>query len=200
MRTRHADRLWLTAGAIVVALLLLVTWLWLVDPQRTEAAELREQTGTAETQARQLRERTAELAAAQAKIEQLTRIRDARLAALPAGSGVPAFLRQLQGSGNAAKVDVSGITVGMPTEEKTVPGVWSLPIQLSADGTVAQLGAFLDQLQGSGLKRAVLIQTAALSDGAGESTGTARKMSLSLSVKAFVAPPVGAGVPTVTSD
>jgi type IV pilus assembly protein PilO len=200
MRARHADRLWLIAGATVVALLVVVTWLWLVDPQRTEATELREQTGTAETQAVLLRKRTAELAVAQTKIDQLTRTRDARLAALPAGPGVPAFLRQLQASGTAAKVDVSGITVGMPAEEKTLPGVWSLPIQLTADGTVAQLSAFLDQLQGSGLKRAVLVQTAGLSGGGGEVTSAARVMSLSLSVKVFVAPPVGAGVPTVTTD
>jgi len=200
MRARHTDRLWLIAGATVVALLVIFTWLWLVDPQRTEATELREQTATADTQAVQLRKRTAELTAAQAKIDELTRTRDARLAALPAGSGVPAFLRQLQGSGTVAKVDVSGITVGMPAEEKALPGVWALPIQLTADGTVAQLSAFLDQLQGSGLKRAVLVQTTNLSGGGGESTGAARVMSLSLSVKVFVAPPVGAGVPTVTSD
>src|SRR4051794_36559674 len=99
MRTRHADRLWLIAGLAVVALLVTVTWLLLVSPQRTEAAQLREDTGTAETQAAQLRTRTAKLAAAQAKIGELTRTRNAQAAALPAGSGVPAFLRQLQASG-----------------------------------------------------------------------------------------------------
>jgi type IV pilus assembly protein PilO len=200
MRARRADRLWLVAGVTVVALLIAFTWLQLVSPQRTEAAELREQTATTEVQAAQLRTRTAQLAAAQAKIGELIRTRDARSAALPAGSGVPAFLRQLQAAGTAVDVDVSGITVGQPTEEKAVPGVWSLAIQLTADGTATKLGAFLDDLQGSGQKRAVLIQSASLSPGGGEATGTARVLSLSLSVKAFVAPPAGAGIPTVTSD
>ncbi|GAA3347897.1 hypothetical protein GCM10020358_64400 [Amorphoplanes nipponensis] len=200
MRTRHADRLWLIAGVAVVALLTAVTWLLLVNPQRAEADDLREQTGTAEAQAAQLRARTAKLAAAQSTIGELTRTRDARAAALPAGSGVPAFLRQLQGSGIKAGVDVSGITVGLPSAEKDVAGVWSLPIQLTADGTAAQLSAFLDELQGAGQKRAVLIQTAALGGGDSSTADAARELSLSLSVKAFVAPPAGGGVPTVTSD
>jgi type IV pilus assembly protein PilO len=200
MRARQSDRLWLIAGVAVVAVLIAFTWLQLVAPQRTEAIELREQTATTETQAAELRTRTAELAVAQAKIGELTRTRDARTAALPAGSGVPAFLRQLQAAGTAVGVDVSGITVGLPTEEKDVPGVWSLSIQLTADGTANQLGAFLDDLQGSGQKRAVLIQSAGLSTGGGKATGAARVLSLSLNVKAFVAPPAGAGVPAVTKD
>jgi Tfp pilus assembly protein PilO len=200
MRAYRSDRLWLIAGVVVVALLIAFTWLQLVGPQRTEAAELREQTATTETQAAQLRARTAQLASAQDNLGELTRTRDARIAALPAGSGVPAFLRQLQAAGTAVDVDVSGITVGLPTEEKGVPGVWSLPIQLTADGTATRLGAFLDDLQSSGQKRAVLIESAGLSAGSGESAGASPVMSLSLSVKAFVAPPAGAGVPTVTSD
>jgi Tfp pilus assembly protein PilO len=199
MRTRHADRLWVIAGLAVVALLGVVTWLLLVSPQRSEADELRGQTATAVTQADQLRARTAKLAAAQAKIDELTRTRDARARALPSDSGVPAFLRQLQASGNAVGVDVSGLTVGMPAEVKTVPGVWALSIQLTAEGTAAHLGSFLDQLQDSGQKRAVLIETANLSDDGG-GTAASRPMSLNLSVKAFVAPPAGAGAPTVTSD
>jgi type IV pilus assembly protein PilO len=201
MRARKSDRLWLISGVTVVALLIAFTSLRLVGPQRTEAAELREQTATTEAQAAQLRTRTAQLVAAQNKIGDLTRTRNARAAALPAGSGVPAFLRQLQAAGTAVGVDVSGVTVGLPTEEKSVPGVWSLPIQLTADGTAARLGAFLDDLQGSGQKRAILVQSASLSAGGSEAAeGTARVMSLSLNVKAFVAPPAGAGVPTVTSD
>jgi type IV pilus assembly protein PilO len=194
------DHLWLIAGVTVVALLVAVTWLRLVAPQRTDAAELREQTATTEMQATQLRTRTAQLAAAQTKIGELTRTRDARAAALPADSGVPAFLRQLQAAGTAVDVDVSGINVGQPTEEKAVPGVWSLPIQLTADGTADRLGAFLDELQGSGQRRAVLIQNAGLSSGGGTEAGAARVLSLSLTVKAFVAPPAGAGAPTVTTD
>nr|BFE76329.1 hypothetical protein GCM10020092_096300 [Actinoplanes digitatis] len=97
-------------------------------------------------------------------------------------------------------VDVSGITVGQPVAEESAPGVWALPIQLTAEGTASRLGAFLQRLQGSAQKRAVLIETANLASEGGEEMGVSRPMSLNLTVKAFVAPPPGAGAPTVTSD
>jgi hypothetical protein len=61
-----------------------------------------------------------------------------------------------------------------------------------------RLGAFLNQLQGADQKRAVLIEAANLSS-SGENA-TAGAQQLSLTVKAFVAPPVGAAAPTVTTD
>jgi Tfp pilus assembly protein PilO len=195
MRTRHADRLWMIAGAAVAALLGVVTWLLLVTPQHNETDELHGQTDEAVAQVGKLRKRTAELAAAHAHVDQLTRIRDARAAALPPDASVPAFLRQMQASGSAVDVDVSGITVGQPAEVEGVAGVWALPIELTAEGTVAHLGSFLDRLQSAGQKRAVLIESGELSGGDGEG-----QTGLKLAVKAFVAPPAGAGAPTVTSD
>jgi Tfp pilus assembly protein PilO len=197
MGARHADRLWMIGGVAVVALLGLITWLFLVSDQLTEADDFRKQTRTAQDQAETLRTRSARLAADQAKIDELTKKRDALAAALPSTAAVPAFLRQLQASGTTVGVDVSGITVGNPVEEGTVPGVWALPIQLTAEGTAAQLGAFLDQLQSAEQKRAVLIQAAGLSGG--DTTGGA-PLSLNLTVKAFVAPPAGAGAPTLTTN
>jgi Tfp pilus assembly protein PilO len=200
MGARQADRLWVAAGAAVIALLGVITWLLLVSPQLADADGLREQTATARTQADLLRARTAKLKADQARIGELKKERDARAAALPADSGVPAFLRQLQSSGTTVGVDVSGFTVGSPAQEGTVPGVWALPIQLTAEGTATQLGAFLDQLQGADQKRAVLVEAAGLSSDGGDATGAAAAMRLNLTVKAFVAPPVGAGAPIITSD
>jgi Tfp pilus assembly protein PilO len=200
MRTRHADRLWVIAGVAVVALLVVLTWLLLVKSQHTEAADLDEQTDAYVTQADKLRKQNAKLAADQAGIDELTKEYNALATALPPDSGVPAFLRQLQASGNVVDVDVSGVTVGQPEAEDSAPGVWALPIQLTAEGSAARLGAFLERLQGSAQKRAVLIETADLSDDDSEDTSADRPMSLSLTVKAFVAPPPGAGAPTVTSD
>jgi type IV pilus assembly protein PilO len=195
----HADRLWMIGGAVVVAVLVALTGLVLVAGQNSQADGFHEEIDTALAQAAQLRARTAKLKADQARIGELTRERDALKSALPADSGVPAFLRQMQSSGTALGVDVSGITVGAPAAVEDVPGVWSLPIQLTAEGTAARLGAFLDQLQGAAQKRAVLIETAAV-DTVGQGTGANQGLSLALSVKAFVAPPAGAGAPTVTTD
>ena len=195
MAARYADRLWMTAGATVVVLLALVTWFLLVDPKSDEVDELAEQTAGTSIQAVNLRKQIVKLQNDKKNIVKLTATRDALQDALPSDSGVPAFLRQLQASGTALGVDVSGITVGAPVREETADGVWALQIQLTAEGSAAKLGAFLNQLQGSDQKRAVLIEAVNLDAGA-----AADELSLSLTVNAFVAPPVGAGAPTVTTD
>ena len=196
MGTRHADRLWIAAGALVIALLTVVTWFLLVNPRAGEVDDLAEQTEVASLQAASLRKNTADLKAKQQNIVKLTAARDALQDALPSDSGVPAFLRQLQVSGTKVGVDVSGITVGTPEQEESMPGVWSLQIQLTAEGSANQLGDFLHQLQSSSQKRAVLIEAGNL-DASGDA---AADQSLSFTVKAFVAPPIGAGAPTVTTN
>lgn len=197
MRTAHADRLWIILGVLIAGVLTAVTYFFVVDRTSNDTEELTLQTESAQEQVVILRKRIAELKEAKKNEAKLTATRDGYRDALPATSGVPAFLRQLQASGTDVDVDVSGLTVGAPEEEKAVPGVWALSIQLTADGTAAHLDGFLRQLQGSDQKRAVLIEAANL--GAGE-TGKADALRLSLGIKAFVAPPVGSGVPTVTTD
>jgi type IV pilus assembly protein PilO len=198
MGARHADRLWIAAGAMVVALLAVATWFLAVSPQHADAAALRSDTETARAQADDLRARIVKLTADKASLSVLTKALNARKDALPADSGVPAFLRQLQATGTAVGVDVSGVTVGDPAPEEAVPEVWALPIQLTAEGTAERLGGFLQQLQGSDQKRAVLIQVADLSSfSEGPAAGT---LTLNLTVKAFVAPPAGAGAPSITTD
>lgn len=193
MGARITDRIWMLGGAALVLLLIVATWFLLVSPQRVEASDLETQTAGAHTQADQLRSRITKLNADKANLASLTQARDAKRAALPLDSGVPAFLRQLQSTGAKVGVDISGITVADPTQEATAAGVWSITIQLTAEGTEAQLNEYLQQLQGAGQKRAVLVQVASLST-------TENAQSLNLTVKAFVAPPVGAGSPSITTN
>jgi type IV pilus assembly protein PilO len=195
MGTRHADRLWLIAGAAVIALLSLVTWFFLVSPAYTEAEDLRGQTDTTRSQATELRKRTATLEKEKADLPSLEATLASYQDALPSDSGVPAFLRQLQNSGLSVGVDVSGVLVSNPIPQSESPGVWALPIQLTAVGTASELGKFLDLLQGADQKRAVLIESAAFN-----TDETSGALSLSLSVKAFVAPAIGVGAPVVTTD
>lgn len=198
MGGRHADRLWIIAGVAVIAVLGVATWILAVSPQRTEAADLRADTETAHAQADDLRARIVKLTADKANLSALKTALNARTDALPDTSGVPAFLRQLQATGTAVDVDVSGVTVGDPSPVEALPTVWSVPIQLTAEGTADDLATFLKQLQGADQQRAVLIETANLgSDNAGATTAD---LMLSLSIKAFVAPPAGAGTPTITTD
>ncbi|MEV4639242.1 hypothetical protein AB0J80_17995 [Actinoplanes sp. NPDC049548] len=179
----------------MTALLIAVTYFGVVSTARADAADLRSQTEDAQDLTRQLRKRVAKLAEEKKNEKKLTATRDLYRDALPSGSGVPAFLRQLQASGTALQVDISGISVGTPGELQTLPGVWSIQIQLSAEGTPAHLYDLLRELQGSEQKRAVLVESANLSIGEKE-----EETQLSLSLSAFVAPPAGSGAPTVTTD
>lgn len=198
MRARHADRIWMIAGAVVILLLGLVSWFLLIRPQEIETDDLTLQTDTARSQAADIRKRIAELKKEQASLPKLRATLRGYQDALPVDSGVPAFLRQLQAAGTDLDVDVSGITVSSPAEVAQVPGVWALPIQLTVDGTAANLGAFLDQLQGADQKRAVLVESANLT--LTDDSKPDGEMSVSLAVKAFVAPPLGSGAPTVTTN
>ena len=194
MLARHINRLWMIAGLAAIALLGLLTWSFAVSPQRSDTAALEEQTRAAHDQADVLRARIVKLKADKANLPALKEDLAARQAALPANSGVPAFLRQLQATGTKVGADISGITVGDPAAVDTLPGVWALPIQLTAEGTPAQLDGFLKQLQGADQKRAVLIEIANLTS-EGRAAG---ETSLNLTVKAFVAPP--AGTTTITTN
>ena len=202
MGARHADRLWMVAGAAVVLLLAVVSWFLLINPQKTEAADFRDQTETARAQAVDMRKRIVTLKKQKANLAKLKATLAGYQDALPADSGVPAFLRQLQAAGTDLNVDVSGVTVSTPAEVENLPGVWALPIQLTAEGSAENLSTFMQELQGTGQKRAVLIESANLTSAQVDesSTDKADKMSVSLAVKAFVAPPVGSGAPTVTKD
>ena len=202
MGARHADRLWMVAGAAVIVLLAVVSWFLLINPQKTEAADLKAQAEQARSQALDMRKRIATLKKQKANLPKLKATLAGYQDALPADSGVPAFLRQLQASGTELNVDVSGVTVSTPSEVENLPGVWALPIQLTAEGSGENLSTFLEELQGTDQKRAVLIESANLTSAqvAEGDTDKAGKMSVSLAVKAFVAPPVGSGAPTVTTD
>jgi Tfp pilus assembly protein PilO len=186
MSARHLNQLWMVAGLAAIALLGVLTWSFAVSPQRSDTAALEEQTQAAHDQADVLRARIVKLTADKANLPNLKDELAIRQAALPANSGVPAFLRQLQATGTKVGADITGITVGDPAPVDTSPGVWTLPIQLTAKGTTAQLDGYLKQLQGTGQKRAVLIEVANLA-----SEGESGDTSLNLTVKAFVAPPAG---------
>ena len=153
-----------------------MTWFFAVSPQHTEAAALRgSRPQAAHDQADDLRARIVKLTADKANLPTLKQDLERQQAALPADSGVPAFLRQLQATGTEVGVNISGITVGDPAPVETTPGVWALPIQLTAEGSPAQLDGFLKQLQGAGQKRAVLIEAANLTS---ESDAARAKPSL----------------------
>ncbi|AGL14718.1 type 4a pilus biogenesis protein PilO [Actinoplanes sp. N902-109] len=197
----RADRLWMLGGVVAIAVMAVITWFFLVSPQYAEAGDLRSQTDTAVSQASNLRKRIVELKKDKANLKKLQATLSSYQDALPADAGTSAFLRQLQDAGTDLGVSVSGITQGAPSDSTEIVGVKSIPIQLTVTGTAGELSDFLQQLQGGGQKRAVLIESATWGIAPDSSTADAAPdLSVILQLKAFVAPQVSAGAPAVTTD
>jgi type IV pilus assembly protein PilO len=200
MGAHRIDRVWLLGGVVAVILLVAGSWFLLIGPEFTQADDVRNQAGDAQTE---LITQKKELSKLQTQSKQLSALK-AKLTknqdALPTTSGVPAFLRQLQDSGTAVNVDVSVLTVASPQLSTDVSTVYELPITLTATGSSANLSKFLDRLQ-KVQARAVLVTAVSLTagtntDGSGSGSDAT---TASLSLKAFVAPPAGSK-PSLTTN
>jgi Tfp pilus assembly protein PilO len=189
--TRHGDRLWVIGGVVVAVALALISWFFLISPKYAEASDVHRQTEDTEVQIAVLNKRIAELDKQKSKLPQYRAALKASQNALPSDSGVPDLLRQLQTVGDDLDVNVTGVTVNNAVAQEGVPNVYSLPIALTLNGTAANLGKFLSQLQQT-QPRAVLINSMAVTSEAG-------KVSISLSLQAFVAVPAGQGAPSIAT-
>jgi len=200
MGARHADRLWIFGGVAIVLVLTVISWLFVISPKYAEADTVRTAVADTELKIVSLRKRIAELEKDRAKLPQFKRELARNRNALPADSGVPDFLRQLQSSGDALNVTVGGVNLSAPALVDGFTTVYSLPMTLTAEGSAENLASFLRQLQET-QPRAVLIDSVNVtSEKAGDAGGSdAGEVSVSLALKAFVAVPAGAGAPTITT-
>ena len=202
---RNTARLWMIAGAVVVVLLGVGGWFLLIGPTFTQAASVRAQAEDTRVQITALRAKLAGLQKKQAQLSTLKAKLKANRAALPADSGVPNFLRQLQASGDLTDVTVSALSVAAPVQTPDVPGVWQLQMTLNAAGEPEDLSAFLDKVQ-EHQARAVLIKSANLiedtsplssaSSTPSATPSTAASTSASASASASTAPTTPAPTPT----
>jgi Tfp pilus assembly protein PilO len=199
MGARHVDRIWIFAGAAVIVALTIASWFLLISPKYVEAAGIRDQAEGTRSQLVTLQRKLTDLQRDSAQLPQFRAALLKNQQALPLDSGVPDFLRQLQASGDKAGATVSNVTVAAPELVTGSTSVYEIPMTLSANGTTAQISAFLVRLQNV-QPRAVLIESANLT--AQTSTtdaATAIGSQINLMLKAFVAPPAGAGAPTITT-
>ncbi|GAB2482315.1 hypothetical protein [Jatrophihabitans fulvus] len=203
------ERTWLVAGLVAGLLLTLVGWLLFISPQRSETDDVNARAASVQVDNDTLRTRIRQLAGESRRMTSVRAALAAAQQALPGTSGVPDLLRTLQSLGGRTGVDVVTLSVGTPTDVTSVAagaaapagtapsaapvspaagpaaGVYALSISAQANGTPAQLEAFLDALQRN-QPRAVLVTQLTL--GGAEATTGRGATSLQLTMQAFVAP------------
>lgn len=183
MGARRGDRIWLVGGLLTIVALVAASWFLVISPKFAQADGVRADTETAELQLVQLRRDLANLARQEEQRAGFEASLRSRRIALPTSYNIPSFLRQLQDSGAAVRVKISGFSVASPTKSAKVANVVELPINLTAEGSAADLSRFVSRLQNV-QTRAVLVTSVSLSEG-----GDQGKMSTSLGVTAFCLQP-----------
>ncbi len=195
-RFGRVDQLWMVGGVLGAAVLLAVSWLFLISPEHAQRDSLNTEAASAEARLTQLQKRLGDLRKENDKLAEYKArlVKDRQ--ALPTTPALSDLLRELQIAGDLTSVSVSGLNVGNITPLTTAAGqVYTLALSLNATGTIDKLNAFLDQLQ-QVQPRALLINTAALS----RTSVTTNSASLSLTLNAFVAPSTGTSVsPSATA-
>jgi len=179
-RFGRTDTLWVGGGVLCAAVLLAISWFFLVSPQHQQTGSLNAEAATAEKRITSLQQRLAELRKQNEHLaEYQEKLADGRKA-LPTSSGLSDLLRELQAAGDTTGVSVSGLSVGAATSASASGGpVYALPLSLTAKGPVERLDAFLDQLQ--------LVQPRALLISSTVVTVAKDGVTLALTMEAFVA-------------
>jgi type IV pilus assembly protein PilO len=206
MPKTHIERVWLAAGGVVAALLLLIGYMMFISPQNAKTSSEQSAVSTANSTNQRLESRIAALRAESKDLPKYQSDLAAAELALPTTSGLPDFLRTLQSIGNATLTTLSSLAVGPPTDVTSVAAgsstnrtaqsassgglrVYALPITAQVTGSTSALDQFLTELQ-TVQPRAVLISqlTEASATGGTGASGTASGTALQLTMDAFVAP------------
>lgn len=182
MGIRRTDQVWLAGGLVLILALIAGGWFLFVSPKFGEADGVDAEAQTAEIQLIKLNKEDAALDKEEKKKTTYVAQLKAKQIALPTRYDMPAFVRQLQDTGNKWDINITQLGVGSPVGSASVPSAVELPITLSAEGNAAHLSKFLTALQNG--SRAVFVKSVSLTSGT-DST------QASIMLSAFCAPPTG---------
>ncbi|WP_088289302.1 hypothetical protein [Kineosporia sp. A_224] len=217
---------WVAGTTLLCVALLGLSWLLLVSPQRTEAAELRDQNASTQSQNDLLEVKIAQLRAQFAKLPENQAELASILAQMPPDAGMPRLVRDLDTMSESTGVTLSSVTPGPGqtlTTGTTVPGaaaaapaataaataaagttpvdgstVVAIPVTIAVDGDYFQTVAFLKQLQ-TQMPRAFLVtavQMSAGSAGGADASATGGNVAVTITGKVFALPGMSADVLT----
>ncbi|SHH61590.1 type IV pilus assembly protein PilO [Jatrophihabitans endophyticus] len=111
MAASRAERLHVGGAAVVALVIALVGWFLLISPQRSDSADVQDQTANAELQNTVLQGRINQLTAEKKKAATYGAALAKARAALPSTSDMAAFLRHVQSIGSATSTKVTSISV-----------------------------------------------------------------------------------------
>lgn len=215
---------WVAGTTLLCVALLGLSWLFLVSPQRTEAAELRDQNASTQSQNDLLEVKIAQLRAQFAKLPESQAELASILAQMPPDAGMPRLVRDLDAMSKSTGVTLSSVTPGPGqtlTTGTAVPGaaaaapaataaatagtaavdgstVVAIPVTVAVDGDYFQTVAFLKQLQ-TQMPRAFLVtavQMSAGNAGGADASATGGNVAVTITGKVFALPGMSADVLT----
>jgi len=215
------SRQWAVGTALAVVLVLVAGVMLLVQPRRSEAASLKEQTASQETSNVALQAKIVTLKAQQQDLPR----QQARLAQirqqLPEGPNLPSMVRSLSDIARATGVELITLAPSNPEalaqpaaaapptaqQQPVTPdsaptvtaGVQQIPVKISVVGTYAELTQFLGRVES--LQRSMIVGEVAVATpsaaGATSAAGAGSgELQLDLSVRVFMAPTVTAAPQT----
>ena len=167
MATRMAGRMWQLGGVLLIVLLIVATYLLAIKPVYEDKALKQGQVDEMTIQLVKLKRELADLQAKSINLTTYTAQLAAKKTQLPDSYDIPNYLRLLQDSDGAVKIDNSSVGVGPPTKVNGSAEVVGVPVSLTATGAPTDLVGWLDRLLHK-QSRASLISSAALqrADGA----------------------------------
>ena len=192
-------RLWLGGGAAVAILIMVVGWFFVISPQLSATAAIRDQADSAQLQNSVLQAKNSKLRKENDNVATLRAGLAAALAELPSDGGLPSFTRQLSAQATANSVSLTSVLVGavLPvagavaapaaastTETGTAAGtttaapaatsaggLMQIPVSLVVTGLGKNDIAFLKALQVTGPRRALVSAIQLAPSGGGAATG-----------------------------
>jgi type IV pilus assembly protein PilO len=208
---------WSAGAAVVGVLLVIAAWFLFISPQRSAAADLRDQTASQQAANDQIRIKTKQLQAQFASLPE----RQAQLAEIkqqmPDNPALPSLIRDLSSYAESAGVTLVSVAPGSPQPETptasapVAPGqpvvaatgaqLMSIPTVVTASGSYSELTLYLQKLQSS-MHRAFLVEGIQL---AADSSGTAEKstndvaLQMTVTGKIFQLSTTAAAPTTVTA-
>ena len=169
----QSRRTWIAGGAVGAIALIALGWLGLIGPELASTSSLKNQTADAQTQNFVLRSKVTTLQAQDKKLPALKQQLAALQRELPPDSGMPTYIKQVMQQADAAGVVLTSITAGTPVSAalngvaaSTLPiaspagHLFSIPVNVVGDGSLAQQRALIKSIQNNGPRRALLTSVA----------------------------------------